>query len=79
LYRHQRTTAAVGDFGTPRRFQAALRQLKKAVEQNDCAYTALQTDPLSVKICETPEFAELISSAWQCQSKFLAERNHPVP
>jgi serine/threonine protein kinase len=54
---------------------AVLRLLKKAVEQNYCAYTALQTDPLLVKLRGTPEFAALLSSAKQCQSKFLAERS----
>jgi hypothetical protein len=55
--------------------EAALRLLKKAVEQNYCAYTALQTDPLLVKLHGTPEFSELLSAAKQCQNKFLAERN----
>jgi serine/threonine protein kinase/predicted negative regulator of RcsB-dependent stress response len=54
---------------------AALRLLKKAVEQNYCAYTALQTDPLLVKLRGTSEFTALLSSAKQCQSKFLAERS----
>jgi len=53
---------------------AALRLLKKAIEQNYCAYTALQTDPLLVKLRETPEFGGLLFSAKQCQDKFLAER-----
>jgi hypothetical protein len=54
---------------------AAVRLLKKAIEQNYCAYTALQTDPLLVKLRGTPEFPALLSSAKQCQSKFLAERS----
>ena len=54
---------------------AALRLLKKAIAQNYCAYTALQTDPLLVKLRGTPEFGELLSSAKQCQNRFLAERD----
>jgi serine/threonine protein kinase len=54
---------------------AALRLLKKAVAQNYCAYTALQTDPLLVKLRGTPELSELLSSAKQCQNRFLAERD----
>jgi serine/threonine protein kinase len=54
---------------------AALRLLRKAVEQNYCAYTALQTDPLLVKLRGTPEFSELLSAAKQCQNRFLAQRD----
>jgi TolB-like protein/predicted Ser/Thr protein kinase len=54
---------------------AALRLLRKAIAQNYCAYTALQTDPLLVKLRGTPEFSELLSSAKQCQDRFLAERD----
>jgi TolB-like protein/tetratricopeptide (TPR) repeat protein len=57
---------------------AALRLLRKAVEQNYCAYTALQTDPLLVSLRGTPEFRELLSSAKQCQNRFLAERSQIV-
>ncbi|MFZ0300169.1 MAG: protein kinase [Candidatus Sulfotelmatobacter sp.] len=54
---------------------AALRLLKSAVEQNYCAYTALQTDPLLVKLRGTPEFSGLLSEAKQCQNRFLAQRD----
>jgi len=54
---------------------AALRLLRKAVEQNYCAYTALQTDPLLVKLRGTSEFNELLSSAKACQDRFLAQRD----
>ncbi len=54
---------------------AAIRSLRSAIEQNYCAYTALQSDPLLVKLRGTPEFSKLLSSAKQCQNKFLAERN----
>ncbi len=54
---------------------AALRLLNSAVEQNYCAYTALQTDPLLVKLRGTPEFSELLSRAKECQNRFLAQRD----
>jgi serine/threonine protein kinase len=54
---------------------AALRLLRSAVEQNYCAYTALQTDPLLVKFRRTPEFSELLSAAKECQNEFLAHRD----
>lgn len=37
---------------------AALRLLRSAVEQNYCAYTALQTDPLLMKSVEVPSSAD---------------------
>jgi eukaryotic-like serine/threonine-protein kinase len=54
---------------------AAARVLKSAIEQNYCAYSALQTDPLLVKLRETPEFSKLLSVAKECQNKFLAQRD----
>jgi serine/threonine protein kinase len=54
---------------------ASVRLLRKAVAQNYCAYTALQTDPLLAKLRGTPEFGELLSSAKACQNRFLAERD----
>ncbi|MGA8761941.1 MAG: protein kinase [Candidatus Sulfotelmatobacter sp.] len=54
---------------------AAVRLLRKAVEQNYCAYTALQTDPLLVKLRGTPKFDQLLSAAKGCRDRFLAQRN----
>jgi len=54
---------------------AALRSLRRAIERNYCAYTALQTDPLLVKLRGTPEFTNLLSDAKQCQNRFLAQRD----
>ena len=52
---------------------AALRLLKSAIEQNYCAYTALQTDPLLLKLRGTPEMSELLSEAKQCQNNVLVQ------
>ncbi len=54
---------------------AAVRLLRSAIEQNYCAYTALQTDPLLVKFRRTPEFGELLSEAKECQNEVLAHRD----
>jgi DNA-binding winged helix-turn-helix (wHTH) protein/TolB-like protein/tetratricopeptide (TPR) repeat protein len=53
---------------------AALRLLRSAIEHNYCAYQTLQSDPMLVKLRGTPEFAALLSSAKDCQNKFLVQR-----
>lgn len=57
------------------RKDAALRLLGSAIQQNYCAYTALQTDPLLVKLRGTPEFGKLLTAAKECEDRFLAQRN----
>jgi len=57
------------------RNDAALRLLKSAVEQNYCAYTALQTDALLAKLRGSTEFNKLLSAAKECQNRFLAQRD----
>jgi serine/threonine protein kinase len=57
------------------RKDASLRLLRRAVQQNYCAYTALQTDPLLVKFRGTPEFDALLATAKGCQTRFLAQRD----
>ena len=54
--------------------EAALRLLKSSIAGHYCAYTALQKDPLLASLRGTPEFAQLLSEAKQCQDSFLAER-----
>jgi serine/threonine protein kinase len=54
---------------------AAVRLLRSAIQQNYCAYTALQSDPLLVRLRGTPEFSELLSAAKECQNRFLAQRD----
>jgi serine/threonine protein kinase len=55
--------------------EPAVRLLRSAIEQNYCAYSALQSDPLLAKLRGTPEFKQLLSDAKACQKKFLAERD----
>jgi tetratricopeptide (TPR) repeat protein len=52
---------------------AAARLLRTAIEHNYCAYTALQTDPLLVKLRKTTEYNDLLSAAKECQNRFLAQ------
>jgi len=53
----------------------ALRLLRRAVGQNYCAYDALHTDPLLVKLRRSPEFSGLLLAAKECQNTFLAQRD----
>jgi TolB-like protein/tetratricopeptide (TPR) repeat protein len=53
----------------------ALRLLKSAVESYYCSYSALQNDPALAKLRQTPEFSQLLSTAKECQQRFLAQRN----
>jgi serine/threonine protein kinase/tetratricopeptide (TPR) repeat protein len=54
---------------------AAFHKLGMAIKQNYCAYTALQTDPLLVKLRGTTEFNELLSAAKECQIGILHKPN----
>ncbi len=57
--------------------QAALRQLRRAIENNYCAYPALDTDPLLENIRNTPEFQEIRKAAGSCYQKFAATHGLP--
>jgi hypothetical protein len=53
---------------------AALRQLRKAINGNYCSYPAIDNEPLFDSIRQRPEFVELRQAAIQCQQNFLAYR-----
>jgi serine/threonine protein kinase len=55
----------------------AMRLLRSAIEQNYCASSALQADPLWARVRDNPEFAELQSLATRCQESFLAALTAP--
>jgi serine/threonine protein kinase/TolB-like protein len=55
--------------------EIALRMLKSAIAGHYCAYTAMQNDSMFATLRGTPEFAQVLSAAKQCQSDFLAERS----
>jgi serine/threonine protein kinase/tetratricopeptide (TPR) repeat protein len=53
---------------------AAIRMLQAAIDQNYCAYSNLQLDPMLRKIRLTPEFEKVLSSAKECQQSNLTTR-----
>ncbi|HEV2117092.1 MAG TPA: protein kinase [Terriglobales bacterium] len=57
--------------------QAAFDLLRGAIEQNYCAASALQVDPLWARLREKPEFSELQGLASQCQGRFLTALTQP--
>jgi DNA-binding winged helix-turn-helix (wHTH) protein/TolB-like protein len=52
----------------------ALRELRRAIEQDYCAYPEMETDPLLSKLRATARFAELRSLGIACQQHFLEHR-----
>ncbi len=58
-------------FGFP---EVSLRILKRAVEQNYCAYPTMDRDPLFATVRGTAEFAEIRKIGEDCQKRFLAHR-----
>jgi serine/threonine protein kinase/tetratricopeptide (TPR) repeat protein len=78
------TLLAAGDDPEPAYYQgsvlafagkkdAALHMIGMAIEQNYCAYSALENDPLLDKLRATPEFANLLKAARFCQEPLLAQ------
>lgn len=78
------TTLAVGDDPEPAYYQgamlayagkkeAAVRMIRLAIEQNYCAVSALENDPLLSKLRATSEFADLLEAARFCQESVLAK------
>src|SRR5882724_11008958 len=64
--------AAVDSFcGHP---EFAFRELRRAIEQDYCAYPQMETDPLLTKIRAMPEFAEIRSLGIACQRHFLEHK-----
>ncbi len=54
--------------------EAALRLLRRAVEENYCGYPSMDSDPLLESVRGTPEFAAIRSAGIECQKNFLAHR-----
>jgi DNA-binding winged helix-turn-helix (wHTH) protein/TolB-like protein len=68
LYRYAVALSACGQT------DAALTQLRKAIDGNYCSYPAMDTDPLFKSIRQRPEFGELRQAGIRCQQRFLAHR-----
>ena len=49
--------------------EAALRFLQKAVSENYCAYSGLQSDPLLANVRAEPDFKTLVANAGECQKR----------
>jgi tetratricopeptide (TPR) repeat protein len=60
--------------GFCRQDDAALRELRKAINNRYCSYPAMEEDPLFDAIRQRPDFAQLRSAAIQCQQNFLTHR-----
>jgi len=52
----------------------AYRELRRAIEQNYCAYPQMETDPLLARVRATPRFTEIRSLGMACQQRFLQHR-----
>jgi DNA-binding winged helix-turn-helix (wHTH) protein/TolB-like protein/tetratricopeptide (TPR) repeat protein len=52
----------------------AFRELRRAIEQNYCAYPEMETDPLLAKVRAMSEFAEIRALGIACQQRFLEHR-----
>ena len=57
----------------------ALRLLRKAVQQNYCAFPAMEKDPLLASVRGTADFAEIRQMGIDCQKRFLAHRAAAKP
>lgn len=53
---------------------AALRLIRRAVEQNYCSYPEVDTDPLLATIRNDSEFKAIRSAAIECQKSFVTHR-----
>jgi hypothetical protein len=54
----------------------ALRLFQSSIGQNYCATSALESDPLLIKLRNLPEFAPLPRAAQACQQRFQETRSH---
>jgi DNA-binding winged helix-turn-helix (wHTH) protein/TolB-like protein len=52
----------------------AYRELRRAIEQNYCAYPQMDSDPLLARVRGTPEYSQLRSLGLACQRQFLEHR-----
>ncbi|MBV9086317.1 MAG: hypothetical protein JOY79_02430 [Acidobacteriaceae bacterium] len=57
--------------------ELASKLLNSAIQQNYCAYSALQLDPLLAGVRASPDYAQLLTASQKCQQEFLIERAKP--
>jgi eukaryotic-like serine/threonine-protein kinase len=53
----------------------SLRLLRKAVQENYCAFPAMERDPLLASVRGTADFSEIRKMGIACQQRFLAHRD----
>ena len=56
--------------------ELALRLIQGAISQNYCSTSALESDPLLIKLQKVPEFVPLRRAAQECQQRFQQSRGH---
>lgn len=54
--------------------ELAYRELRRAIEQNYCAYPQMETDPLLARLRTRPEFTQVRSLGMACRQRFLEHR-----
>jgi DNA-binding winged helix-turn-helix (wHTH) protein/TolB-like protein len=52
----------------------AYGELRRAIEQNYCAYPQMESDPLLARMRGTPEYSQIRSLGLACQQQFLEHR-----
>jgi tetratricopeptide (TPR) repeat protein len=57
----------------------ALQMIGRAIQQNYCSYSALQSDPLLTKLHSVPQFDKLLTAADNCQKAASATPDVPQP
>ncbi len=55
-------------------WDTSIKFLGRAVQQNYCAYSALQTDPLLGDLRHSAQFGQVLSAAKACEAKILSEK-----
>jgi eukaryotic-like serine/threonine-protein kinase len=53
----------------------AVNLIKSAIDQNYCATSALETDPLLARLRQSPQVAELRQASRQCQERFEKQQS----
>jgi eukaryotic-like serine/threonine-protein kinase len=53
--------------------EVAFRMLKRTIDDNYCAVSALEKDPLLDKLRRTSGFSQLVTAGKECQKRFLAD------
>lgn len=61
------------------RKEIALAMIGRAIQQNYCSYSALESDPLLARLRSVPQFDKLLTAADNCQKAAAATPDVPQP